>query len=250
MTNMNKSETNSSPSAEEYYKRGRNHFASGECEPALRELTLCLEINPLKRKYSRLYSQIAAELLARHYEHLTQGYMLQGRFAEVIENYHRLSQLGIYPKKFKHQINQCKKLQQLIMTTYEEACELLAQEKLTKAKRKTQEVLEQTPHWLEPQKLLQHIEHREEAQDLYAQGVNMYKEGKHEEARWLLEQSLALDNDYSAPQALLDRIKKEYAQHDYDQKSEQVFHLKESVLLLEDGAEVHHQNEKSKEIKN
>ncbi len=234
--------SNSQQAAEEHYNRGYSCFESGEYEPALKELTLCLEINPLKRKYGRFYSKIAAELLALHYHHLAQTYILQGRFAEVIKNYHRLLQLGIYPRKFKRQINYCKKFQQSVMSIYKEACELLAQEKLTKAKRKALEVLEHTPHWLVPQKLLRRIEQRDEAQDLYAQGFTLYKNGKHEEARRLLKQSLALDKDYSAPQVLLDRIKEKLPRRDYNQRHEQILHLEESVLLLEDEAEVHRKN--------
>ncbi len=225
----------------EHYKQSYRSFKAGEWEQALAELRLCLKQNPLKRKYSRLYSQIAAQLIAQHYQQEAETLHLQGRFAELINNYQRAVHLKIYPRHFRQLIRQTRQFQQWVMDMYQQAGDLLTQEKLTKARRKAQELLEHTPQWLEPQKLLAKIEQREQAQDLYTKANSLYRDGKYEDARWLLEQSQELDQDYSAPQVLLSRIKEKLGQPEHqiiDAAAEHSLPLAESVLLLEEGAEI------------
>ena len=230
--------------AEEHYQQGYHRLKAEEWELALEELRLCLKLNPLNRKYSRLYVQIAAHLIARHYQQVAEGFQLQGRFDEAINSYLHVLKLNIYPKHFKRLIRHSKQLQQEVMNMYEQAGELLTQEKLTKARRKAEELLEQTPRWLEPQALLRQIQQREQAQALYTQGYNLYRDGRYEEAHRFLKKSLALYKDFSAPQTLLERIK-EKSGHGVESTSG--LPLEESILLLEDGAEGLSQNKTAAE---
>lgn len=226
--------------AEEHYQQGYRWFGDGKWELALEELKLCLKSNPWKRKYSRLYSRVAAQLIARHYQQVAEELLFAGRFAEAISSYRRVLKLKIDSGKFRRLIRQTRQLQRGLMLMYEQAGELLIQEKLTKARRKVLELLKQTPQWVEAQTLLARIEQREQAQELYAQGTKLYRAGHCEQARRLLEQSLGLDRDYSAPQGLLGRINQELTKRDYTPKPELTpgNPLEESVLMLEEAAEV------------
>jgi tetratricopeptide (TPR) repeat protein len=252
---------------ENHYKQSCNSFKAGEWEQALEELMICLRQNPLKRKYSMLYNRIAAQLIARHYQEAVETLYLQGRFDEAINNYQRVISLRISPRHFRQLIRQARQIQQSIMNLYRQANELLDQEKLTKAKRKAQELLEYTPQWLEPQHLLAKIEQCEQAHDLYHQANSFYRDGKYEDARWLLEQCLELDKNFTGPQLLLHRVKEKLEQQNYQvkdrgigqafaQKIDQCLDktaataeydhglaLEESVMLLEEGAEVRHVDE-------
>ncbi len=258
-----------SPNIDELYKLSYSSFKAGEWNRALEELTLCLRQNPLKRKYSKLYSRIATQLIAQHYREIAETLYLQGRFNEAINNYQRAIGLKIYPRHFRHLIRQTRQFQQWIMDIYQRANELLVQEKLTKAKRKVQELLEHTPQWLEPQYLLAKIERLEQAHELYHQANSLYKDGKYEDARWLLEQCLELDKEYADPQLLLYRVREKLEQQYYQDQDQGIAQyvdqnideasapapaaaaekdhglaLGESVLLLEEGAEVLHVNDK------
>jgi tetratricopeptide (TPR) repeat protein len=226
--------------AEKHYQQGYRWFEAGEWKLALEELKLCLKHDPLRRKYSRFYSRIAAELIAHHYRQAAEELQREGRFAEAIDGLRRVLRLKINPREFRRLIRQTKQLQRWLTAVYEQACELLAQEKLTKAKRKALELLEQAPQWTEAQTLLARIEQREQAQELYAQGAKLYRANHYEEARRLLEQSLVLDRNYSAPRVLLERMSQELITTDYEPEPEPApsLPLEESVLLLEEAAEV------------
>jgi tetratricopeptide (TPR) repeat protein len=225
--------------AEKHYKEGQRRFNAGEWELAHEELMLCLKHDPWKRKYSRFYSQIAARLIARHYRQEAEELLLQGRFSDAITSYRQLLKLKINSRECKRLIHQTKRLQQSLRAVYEEAHELLVQEKLTKARRKVLELLEQIPKCEDAQTLLALIEKREQAQELYAQGSKLYREGRYEEARRLLEQSLALDREYSTPQMLLERVNHELGRggSDLRPEPEHGMPLEESILLLEEVAE-------------
>jgi tetratricopeptide (TPR) repeat protein len=226
---------------EEYYKRGRHRFDAGELESALEDLMACLQYKPCKLRYSRLYSKIAAQLIARHYKVVAEEQKAHGWFTQAIQGYQQAIRLKINVKEFKRLMHQAKKLRTRLSTLYDQACELLAQEKHTKAKRKAVELLEQVPQCEEAQKLLRLITQREQAQELYAKGSQLYRTGCYEDARRVVKQSLNLNKEYSASQMLLDQINQELINNDNDLTMEpvKVIPLADSILLLEEDAEVY-----------
>jgi len=231
---------NSRQIANEHYERGYRLYKAGKWELALQEAKLCLSYDPLNRKFSRLFTKVAAHKIATHYKQIGEELKAQGRFAEVIEGYQKVLQLKIQRRTFRRLIKSAKRQQRQFQATYTEAKELFNQEKYTKAKRKALSLLKQAPYSEMAKSLLADIERWEQAQELYTQGARLYREGNYGGACEKLEQSIALEGSFSASKMLLDKVKQQQIKEEYGlvASEEGEKRLEESVLLLEEAAEV------------
>ncbi len=236
---------------EEKYRRAHHWIKAREWTLALEELDQCLLGNPYKRKYTQLYSKVARHIITNHYKKLGEQLINKGFFEEAIKNYEYVLGLDVDQKLFKPLVRQAKKLHHEFKSIFKQASELFNQEKLTKAKRKIIEFLENAPECPHAQELLKQIETREHAKELYTKATKLYRDGEVQQAKKVLEASLSYDKHYSAPQVLLDRIDQELIKEDVELAQYEItskefqeladnnpMFLEDSILLLEEAAEI------------